>query len=71
VAKHDRVGIGFAGGQVLEARITDDVLTALRKALGGEGWHELETEDGVVSLDLAQVVYVRAGTPEHRVGFGL
>ena len=36
-------------------------LGALRKALenGGDGWHELEAEDGPSSLDLAQVVYVR------------
>ena len=34
------------------------------------GWHELESEDGPVRLDLGQVVYVRAESEELRVGFG-
>jgi hypothetical protein len=35
----------------------------------GSGWHDLETEDGTVSLNLATVVFIKvAGTP-HTVGF--
>ena len=45
-------------------------LKALYKALGGGGWHELESEDGPVRLDLGQVVYVRAEGDDSRVGFG-
>lgn len=65
-----RVSIGFQGGQVLALRIGDEHLKALYKALGSSGWQELETEDGPVRLDVAQVVYVRSESDEQRVGFG-
>ncbi|HEV3321435.1 MAG TPA: hypothetical protein VG147_04495 [Solirubrobacteraceae bacterium] len=65
-----RVSVGFQGGQVLALRVGDEQLKALQKALGSSGWHELETEDGPVRLDLAQVVYVRVEGDDSRVGFG-
>ncbi len=65
-----RVSVGFQGGQVLALRVSDGQLQALYKSLGGEGWHELQTEDGPVRLDLAQVVYVRSEEDDQRVGFG-
>ena len=65
-----RVSVGFQGGQVLALRVSDEQLKALHKALGSGGWHELETEDGPVRLDLAQVVYVRVEGDDSRVGFG-
>jgi hypothetical protein len=65
-----RVSVGFQGGQVLALRVSDDQLKSLNKSLGSSGWHELETEDGPVRLDLGQVVYVRSESDEPRVGFG-
>lgn len=65
-----QVSVGFQGGQVLALRVSEDQLKALHKSLGSSGWHELETEDGPVRLDLAQVVYVRAEADDQRVGFG-
>jgi hypothetical protein len=65
-----RISIGFQGGQVLALRVTDGELKALNKALGEAGWHELESEEGAVRLDLAQVLYVRSESDEQRVGFG-
>ena len=65
-----RIGIGFQGGQVLALRVTEEQLRVLNKALGSEGWHQLESEEGPVRLDLSQVVYVRAEGDELRVGFG-
>jgi hypothetical protein len=65
-----RISIGFQGGQVLALRVSEDQLKGLYKALGGAGWHELETEDGPVRLDLGQIVYVRAESNDSRVGFG-
>jgi hypothetical protein len=65
-----RVSVGFQGGQVLALRVSDEQLEALYKALGTGGWHELQTEDGPVRLDLAQVVYVRSEEDDARVGFG-
>jgi hypothetical protein len=53
---HRRVSVGFQGGQVLALRVTEEQLETLYRALGDGGWHELETEEGPVRLDLAQVV---------------
>jgi hypothetical protein len=64
------IGIGFQGGQVLALRVSDEQLKALNKALGGGGWHEVDSEEGPVRLDLAQVVYVRSESDDLRVGFG-
>jgi hypothetical protein len=67
-ARH--ISIGFHGDQVLALRVSDEQLKSLYEALGGGGWHELESEDGPVRLDLGQVVYVRAEDDDSRVGFG-
>jgi len=67
-----RIDIGFQGGQVLPARVKQAAYDALSKALvdgGAPRWHELETQDSKVSIDLSQVVYVRIDTEEQRVGF--
>jgi hypothetical protein len=65
-----RVAIGFQGGQVLALRVSDEQLLSLSEALGGAGWHEIDSDEGPVRLDLAQVVYVRSESDELRVGFG-
>lgn len=67
-----RISIGFHG-QSLPARVKPETTDALRAALasGQGGWHELESEDGTIVLDLAKVVYVRLENHESRVGFGL
>jgi hypothetical protein len=65
-----RVSIGFHGGQTLALRISDGELKTLSKALGGGGWHDIESEDGPVRVDLAQIVYLSADSDEPRVGFG-
>jgi len=64
------VTIGFQGGQVLALRVADDALKSINKALGSAGWHEIESEDGPVRVDLAQVVYLSAEGDDSRVGFG-
>ena len=65
------ISIGFQGGQVLALRVSDEQLKALNKALGGNGWHEVDSDEGPVRLDLGQVVYVRSESDELRVGFGV
>ncbi len=65
-----QISIGFQGGQVLALRVGEDQLKALQKSLGETGWHELESEEGPVRLDLGQVVYVRSESSDLRVGFG-
>ena len=65
-----RATIGFQGGQVLALRLADKQLKALNDALGSAGWHEIDSEDGPVRVDLAQVVYLSAEGDDLRVGFG-
>jgi hypothetical protein len=68
--KAGRVDIGFNGGQVIATRLDAKALADLRKAAeNGSGWHKLSGEDGEVSLNLAEVVFIRADSPEHSVGF--
>ena len=68
-----RVDVGFSGGQVLVLRMVEDAYRELRGALGrrdgGAAWHEVETEDSRVTVDLEQVVYLRLDTEHQRVGF--
>jgi hypothetical protein len=65
-----QISIGFQGGQVLSLRVSDENLKALHKALGDTGWHQLDSDEGPVRLDLGQVVYVRSESSDLRVGFG-
>ena len=66
-----RISIGFQASPPLALRVSDQQLVTLNDALGGEGWHEIEAEDGSVKLNLAHVLWVRTESDEHRVGFGL
>lgn len=70
MAEMKRIEVGFAGGQVMSARVTDDALHTLREAVQrGHGWHDLEAEDGPVTLDTEQVVFVRTAAAAHTIGF--
>jgi hypothetical protein len=67
----ERVSIGFSGGQVVEVRIDDGRLKDLRKALEkADGWLDLDAEEGMVSIDLKQVVFIRSATTPQKIGFG-
>jgi hypothetical protein len=71
MASAEKVSIGFSGGQVVEVKIEADKLTDLRKQLDGDGgWFDLETDEGNVSLDLRQVVFLRSAAAPHGIGFG-
>jgi hypothetical protein len=65
-----RVTLGFQGGQVLALRVSEGQLNDLYKSLGGNGWYQLDSEDGPVRVDLVQLVYVSADSSEPHVGFG-
>jgi len=67
-----RLDVGFQGGQVLAVRIEVDAYDALVKALGddlSERWHQLDTDDSQVQVDLSQVVYVQRESGNQKVGF--
>lgn len=69
MAEAQRVEIGFEGGQVIQARLREEVLKELRSKLDSGGWHDLDTEDGTIAMYLGKVSFVRAESAEHRVGF--
>ncbi len=65
-----RIEVGFAGGQVMSARVAGDTLKDLRKDVERrQGWHDLDAEDGPVSLDTTQVVFLRTAAAAHTIGF--
>ena len=65
-----RVEVGFSGGQVIALRLSEKAYEELRKAAqNGRAWYDAETTDGVVAVNLAQVVFVKLESAEHRVGF--
>ncbi|MBV9214396.1 MAG: hypothetical protein JOZ25_12215 [Actinobacteria bacterium] len=67
-----RVDVGFAGGQAITLRVTDEAYNGLRDALASnrsDRWYEVESDDAAIAIDLSQVVYVRRETAESRVGF--
>jgi hypothetical protein len=66
----ERVSIGFSGGQVVEVRITAAKLKELRKALDkANGWTDFETETGIVSVDLREIVFLRSAAAHEGIGF--
>lgn len=68
--RYRRVDVGFQGGSVISLRVQQDNYQALREAMGSDArWHELESEDAAVTLDLSQIIYVRLDTERDRVGF--
>ena len=70
MAEMKRIEVGFAGGQVMSARVTDDALRELRQAVEGhDGWYDLEAEDGPVALNTGKVVFVRTAAAAHSIGF--
>lgn len=71
MADAQKVEIGFEGGQVVAVRLTADELKDLRKQVEKGGWHDVKTEDGVLSLYVGKVTFLRIESGEHRVGFGL
>ena len=71
MAKTQRISIGFQASPPTALRVSQDELDKLNAALGGEGWHEVTGEDGVIRLSLQHVLWVRVERDEQRVGFGL
>ena len=69
MADAQRVEIGFEGGQVVSVRLTDDELKDLRKQVEKGGWHDVETEDGTLSLYVGKVAFLRIASGTQRVGF--
>jgi hypothetical protein len=71
MAAAQKVEIGFEGGQVVPVRLSENELKALRKQVEKGGWHDIETDDGVLSIYVGKVAFLRIESGAHRVGFGL
>jgi hypothetical protein len=70
MAEYVDATIGFQASMPLAVRVPTDAMDDLLKAVGGDGWHDLDIQDGRVRLSLQHVLYVRTEREEHRVGFG-
>ena len=64
-----RTELGFDGGQVIAVRIAESELDTLRKALGGDGWQRVATDDAELDVDLGKLVFVRTAGDGQKVGF--
>jgi hypothetical protein len=71
MANSQRISIGFQASPPIALRVSAEELDKLQGALGGEGWHDLEGEDGSLKLSLEHVLWVRVERDESRVGFGV
>jgi hypothetical protein len=71
MAEAQRVEIGFEGGQIVSVRLSEDALNDFRKQLEKGGWHDLKTEEGILSVYLGKVAFLRIDSGDHRVGFQL
>jgi hypothetical protein len=69
MADAQKVEIGFEGGQVVPVRLTADELQDLRKQVEKGGWHDVKTEDGVLSVYVGKVAFLRIDSGEQKVGF--
>jgi hypothetical protein len=65
------VEIGFDGGQIMGARLTEASADELEQAMSGDrdGALMLDADDGRYTVPLRRVVYVKRFTREARVGF--
>ena len=71
MATPQRISIGFQASPPIALRVSQEQLDKLNGALGGEGWHDVEAEDGMLRLSLQHVLWVRVERDESRVGFGI
>jgi hypothetical protein len=65
-----KVEIGLGIGQVVTARLDEEGLRKLRKALeNGDDWHELRTDEETLVINLKTVVFLRVADQSHSIGF--
>ncbi len=69
MAEAQKVEIGFEGGQVVAVRLDEDELKDLRKQVEKGGWHDVETEDGTLSIYVGKVAFLRINSGAQKVGF--
>jgi hypothetical protein len=66
-----RLSIGVVGPRTLDVRVSAEGADELERALAsGDPTVKLDTDEGPLTLVLAQVVYVQRAGRESHVGFG-
>ena len=72
MAERVRIEIGFDGGQIMSALVDAGAADRLERALGAneEAALALDVEDGLYTVALRRIVYVKRFAREGRVGFG-
>jgi hypothetical protein len=67
-----RIEIAFDGQQVLSVLVPLETVEEFERALSGdrEAAYTFEAEDGIYTVSLRRVVYVKRWARESRVGFG-
>jgi hypothetical protein len=71
MAPSQRISIGFQASPPIALRVSSEELDKLQSALGGDGWHDVQGDDGTLKLSLQHVLWVRVERDESRVGFGI
>jgi hypothetical protein len=71
MASTKHISIGFQASPPIALRVSQQALDELLGKLGGEGWYDLQGEDGDLRLSLQHVLWVRQEKDDQRVGFGL
>jgi molybdopterin-binding protein len=71
-SESSRIEIGFDGGQIMSALVTEESAEELERAVSGgrEATIALDAQDGRYTVVLPRVVYVKRFAREARVGFG-
>lgn len=69
-AERISVEIGFDGGQVIPVKLTEAEVKDLRGVVSrGKSPHELETEEGLLVLDMDKVIFIRISSGAKTIGF--
>jgi len=69
-----RIEVGFDGGQIMSALVTDESAEELERAVsegGRDATLALDAQDGRYTVVLPKVVYLKRFAREARVGFGI
>ena len=68
-----RVEVGFEGGLIMNALVTEESAEALERAVNArsEGTLALDAQDGRYTIVLSRVAYVKRFAREAKLGFGI
>jgi hypothetical protein len=66
-----RIELALDGGQIIGANVSPEAADAIERALAAsaQGTHQLDTDDGRLSIVLSRVLYVKRYRRDSKVGF--